>query len=186
MMAVHVQQGIFLPIFFEPHCDTTNKMACAPSKDSNQSWHPPSLIRVFAVRLKKARILSYPLSARQRLWSDWADAQADLSLRWAHMPFCWFRHEAAHFSALSGHFSETIDIRLANLSQRRLVRFWYLSPSVNSIFKRACAAFHWGYTSDVWSDPLSNSIRYVCEQRRLLRDYADAQARLRLRWSPMR
>ena len=23
------------------------------------------------------------------------DAQADLSLRWAHMPFCWFCHEAA-------------------------------------------------------------------------------------------
>ena len=32
-----------------------------------------------------------------RIWSDWADAQADLSLRWAHMPFCWFCHEAAHF-----------------------------------------------------------------------------------------
>ena len=30
-------------------------------------------------------------------WSDWADAQVDLSLRWAHMPFCWFCHEAAHF-----------------------------------------------------------------------------------------
>ena len=28
-------------------------------------------------------------------WLDWADAQADLSLRWAHMPFCWFCHEAA-------------------------------------------------------------------------------------------
>ena len=28
-------------------------------------------------------------------WSDWAVAQADLSLRWAHMPFCWFCHEAA-------------------------------------------------------------------------------------------
>ena len=24
------------------------------------------------------------------------DAQADLSLCWAHMPFCWFCHEAAH------------------------------------------------------------------------------------------
>ena len=32
--------------------------------------------------------------------SDWADAQADLSLRWAHMPFCWFCHEAAHMSKL--------------------------------------------------------------------------------------
>ena len=25
-----------------------------------------------------------------------ADAQADLSLRWVHMPFCWFCHEVAH------------------------------------------------------------------------------------------
>ena len=28
-------------------------------------------------------------------WPD-ADAQADLSLRWTHMPFCWFCHVAAH------------------------------------------------------------------------------------------
>ena len=29
------------------------------------------------------------------LISDWADAKADLSLRWAHTPLCWFCHEAA-------------------------------------------------------------------------------------------
>ena len=78
-----------------PHCDKTNKMACAPSEDSDQPGHLPSLIRVFAVRLKKARSLSYPLSVQRRLWSDWADAQADQSLRWAHVPFCWFCHDAA-------------------------------------------------------------------------------------------
>ena len=32
-------------------------------------------------------VLSYPLSAQRRLWSDWADAQADLSLRWADTHF---------------------------------------------------------------------------------------------------
>ena len=63
---------------------------CAPSEDSDQSGHPPSLIRVFAVRMKKAWVLSYPLSAQRRLWSDWADAQADLSLRWAHTHFVGF------------------------------------------------------------------------------------------------
>ena len=93
----------------------TNKMACAPSEDSDQPGHLPSLIRVFAVHMKKAwvlryplspqrrlavhmkkaRVLSYPLSAQRRLWSDWADAQADLNLRRAPMPFCWFCHEAA-------------------------------------------------------------------------------------------
>ena len=72
-----------------PH-DKTNKMACAPTEDSDQPGHLPSLIRVFAVRKKKTWILSYPLSAQRRLWSDWVDSQADLSLCWAHIPFCWF------------------------------------------------------------------------------------------------
>ena len=36
------------------------------------AWAPPSLIRVFTVRMKKAWVLIYPLSAHQRLWSDWA------------------------------------------------------------------------------------------------------------------
>ena len=76
----------------------TNRMAYAPSKDSDQPAHPPRLIRAFAVRMKKAWVLSYPLSAQRRLWSDWVDAQADLSLRWAHMPFCWFCHKAAQMS----------------------------------------------------------------------------------------
>ena len=62
----------------------TYKMACAPSKDSDQTGHSPSLIRVFAVRMKKAWVLSY--------------AQADLSLRFAHMPFCWFSHALAQIA----------------------------------------------------------------------------------------
>ena len=67
----------------EPPNDKTNKMACAPGEDSDQLGHPPSLIRIFAVRM---------------IWSESslsADAQADLSVRWAHMPFCLFWHEAA-------------------------------------------------------------------------------------------
>ena len=37
-------------------------------------------------------------SALRRLWSDWADAQADLSLRWAHRSFCWFCHAATYLT----------------------------------------------------------------------------------------
>ena len=70
---------------------------CAPSKDSDQPGHPPSLIRVFAVRMKKTWVLSYPFSAQRRLWSDWADL---ICLRWAHTYFVgfvmswlkWFRY----------------------------------------------------------------------------------------------
>ena len=65
-------------------------MTCAPSKDSDQPGHPPSLIKVSAVRRKKHWALNYLLSA-----------QADLSLRWARISFCWFCHAAAH---LISHF----------------------------------------------------------------------------------
>ena len=52
-------------MFFQP-CDGNTaepphgktKMACALSEDSDQAGHPPSLIRVFAVRMKKARSLA--------------------------------------------------------------------------------------------------------------------------------
>ena len=40
--------------------------------------------------MKKSWVLSYPLSAQRRLRSDWADAQADLSFRWAHTHFVGF------------------------------------------------------------------------------------------------
>ena len=81
---------------YEPLPDKTNKMVCAPSEDSDQPGHPPSLIRVFTVRMKKASLLKYLMSAQRRLWSDWADAQADLSLRWAYRSFCWFCLAADH------------------------------------------------------------------------------------------
>ena len=35
----------------KPAHDKTYKMACAPSEDSDQAGHPPSLIRVFATRM---------------------------------------------------------------------------------------------------------------------------------------
>ena len=44
-----------------------SKMICAPSEDSDQPGHPPSLIRVFAVRMKKPWVLSFPLRAQQKL-----------------------------------------------------------------------------------------------------------------------
>ena len=85
---------------------------CAPSEDSDQPWHSPSLIRVFAVRIKKDWVLSYPMSAQRRLWSDWADAQSDLSLRWAHSHFVGFDMsrlicEALHYSLFSRVFLQS-------------------------------------------------------------------------------
>ena len=70
----------------------------AYSEDSDQTGWLPRLIWVFAIRTKKAWVLSHPMNAQRWLWSDWANAQADLCLRWAHRPLCWFCHEAAHIS----------------------------------------------------------------------------------------
>ena len=51
----------------EPVNDKTYRMACASSENSDQPGHPPSLIRAFAVRMKKNQVLSYPVSAQQIL-----------------------------------------------------------------------------------------------------------------------
>ena len=42
----------FVVHYTEPSHYKTNKMACVPSEDSDQPGHPPSLIKVFAVRSK--------------------------------------------------------------------------------------------------------------------------------------
>ena len=68
---------------FEPPHDKTNNVAVRPAKTQISLGIRP-VWSVFAVRMNKAWVLSYPLSAQQRLWSDWADAKADLSLRWVH------------------------------------------------------------------------------------------------------
>ena len=74
-------------------------------------------------------------------------------------------------------------VRSTYLSQ--LVRLWYFSSSVNSFFKRACAAIQWARCLDFWSDLSSTSILHVGEQWRLWRDITYAQTQLSLRWSLM-
>ena len=69
---------------YEPAHDKTYRMAYMPSEDSDQPGHPPSLIRVFAVYIKKASVLSYPVSTPRRVLADWVDAQADLSSLGTH------------------------------------------------------------------------------------------------------
>ena len=56
---------------YEPQHVKTNTMACAPSEDSDQSGHPPSLIRVFVLHSKDSRGPKASLNVQRRLWSDW-------------------------------------------------------------------------------------------------------------------
>ena len=77
-----------------PEQSISYKIACAPSKDSDQPAHQHSLIKVFAGQ----SIGSQGSKAIQRaLWSDCADTQADLSLRWVHMQSCRKCFAPVHF-----------------------------------------------------------------------------------------
>ena len=73
----------------EPWHDKTNKMSVRLAKTQISLGIRP-VWSVFAVCMKKAWVLSYPSSTQRRLWSDWADAQADLSLRCVHTHFIGF------------------------------------------------------------------------------------------------
>ena len=58
---------------------------CAPSEDSDQPAHARSLIRIFTRRFLDSQGCKVSSRWQRRLWSDCADAQADLRFRWAHM-----------------------------------------------------------------------------------------------------
>ena len=121
-------QGSFCT-WFEPLHDKTNKMACAPSEDSDQLGHSHILIRVFTVCSKKASVLSYPLRAQRRLWSDWADAQAGPSLRWAHSHFVGFVMKWLILSLSSVVFFQKFSLTQRNLTSEMPVLFACLRTS---------------------------------------------------------
>ena len=103
---------------------------CAPSEDSDQ----PSLIRVFAVRMKKTWVLSYPLRAQRRLWSDWADAQADLSLRWVHTHFVGFVMRRLISLCIMTVAAACFSYNYFTIIYMYLVKFtWLISPTVYCI-----------------------------------------------------
>ena len=122
-------------VFEPPHIKT---MARAPSEDSDQPEHPPGLIRIFAVHMNRAWVLNYPLSAQRRLCSDWAHAQADLSLRWAHLPLGWFCHEAAH---LSMHIQNFIKIHPFVRKILRKNTFLHQSRAITLLFMNEFSPF---------------------------------------------
>ena len=95
--------------------------------------HPPSLIRVFAVRIKKAWVLSYPLSAQ---------------------PHCWFCHVVAPI--LNKHLRHIMTKPKNYLcSQRRLRSAWASAQSLLSAWRNlrrlirlgGCPGWGWSETS---------------------------------------
>ena len=71
---------------YEPQLQETNLLTYAPNEDLNQTAHPRSLIRVFAVCIMQLSCKNTSTG----LWSDCANANANLYLRWAYMSECTF------------------------------------------------------------------------------------------------
>ena len=69
---------------------------CAPSEDSDQPGHLPSLIRVFAVRMKK---LHTERTAKTLIRLGGCPGWSESLL--GAQPHCWFCHEAAQIPSLS-------------------------------------------------------------------------------------
>ena len=76
----------------EPAHDKTNKMACAPSEDSDQLRHPHSLVRVFALRSWVAKDPSFFFHADNEDSDQTGRMPRLICLRWANMPFTRFCH----------------------------------------------------------------------------------------------
>ena len=72
----------------------------------------PSLIRVFAVRMKKAWVLSYPLSTQQRLWSDRVEPRL-IWVRWRTNKFVGFVMRGFNFLCCGQSQSITIHAKMA-------------------------------------------------------------------------
>ena len=128
-------------------------MACAPSKDSHQPGHPPGLTRVFNVCMKKAWVLSYPLSRQRRLWLDWADAPADLHLRWAQSHFVGFvmwrlKWKQVAQRATIAHLSAMCQV---NLPQNLMQPFPHPNDATHKIWSRLTNWLQRHSSSKVWN-----------------------------------
>ena len=129
----------------------------------------PSLIRVFTVHMKKAWVLSYPLSAQRWLWSYWADAQADLSLRWAHSHFVGFVMSWLIYckscSSFLQHFNTYNLLWSIKISKPDLFcRFWCLS---NVIFILTDLTYSITYNTTISDTSQENMSSVVSDQVRL-------------------
>ena len=88
-MSKHLRLLRYTVLLESPH-DKTNNVAVRPAKNQNQTGY---LVCAQWVAKYLSFIHSDSKASDQTVGGD---AQADLSLRWAHMPLCWFCHEVAH------------------------------------------------------------------------------------------
>ena len=102
------------------------KTPCAPSEDSDQSVHQSSLIRDLAGHSPGSKCSKSSSGGQRILWSDCADAQADLSIHWSHIQACWKWRTQAKLLLQVNLFIPTdqhwqIPLQTVSIQMRRLV-----------------------------------------------------------------
>ena len=128
---------------------------CAPSEDSDKD---PSFLHVDS----------------EEFWSDWADAQADPSLRWAQLPLYWFCHDVAHMfdETIETNFREImISCTLFVLYSRtdELIKLFFKSIPLSSFSTFRCKFFSYNGSvtvghgdCQVWSESTLFAILPIC------------------------
>ena len=155
-----------MPLSSEPQREQTYLLACVLKTDLNPPVHPCSLFRVFADRMKKLCVIDHYKCAQWRFWSDCANAQADLNLRWAHMS--------------EGMFTDVVLCFVRNKKKRYFVLItkyaradpnaWYKLDKPLRVFLRICTAVclqHTVFTLHtcvIKNVHISISIVYVCRK----------------------
>ena len=105
---------------FESQREKTYLRKCAPSEDSDQPAHLCSLIRIFTVRILDTHGCNVSSCGKRRLWSDCADAQADLSSLCAYVRrYCFSSCGAFNARAVCSVTTWFSESNVAYLGQRR-------------------------------------------------------------------
>ena len=78
----------------EPRYDKTNKMICAPSQRFRSAWAFAQSDQSSLSAWRKLGSLATHCAHSKDSDQTGQMPRLILSLRWAHMPFCWFCHEA--------------------------------------------------------------------------------------------
>ena len=107
---------ITLHLTNKPQRQKTYLQTCAPSEDTDQPAHTRSLIRIFTGHSLDNQGCKVSSRGQRRLWSDCANAQADLSLRLTDMT--------------EGTFSHRLRIKwLNNACRVKVILRWYTRHS---------------------------------------------------------
>ena len=170
-----------IPTVFEPPHDKTNKVACSPTKDSEQPGHPPSLTGVFTVRMKKPWVLSYPLSAQRRLirlcgCPSWYESSLGAQIillvfvMWIMINFVWLckcfwflTHICLMDPSLRINWTSVSNFRSVRCTFSFLFCFWINIP-VSKQWRPWSEAAFWGVWSGSYCLPMSRKwdTRLMC------------------------